>query len=423
MNAANLAKARELLSQYILNKQKATLGIYVHIPFCPHICPYCDFVKTARFQKRDTSIFMQEALIQLDEMLNSPTAQGHSTVTLYFGGGTPGIFSGKEFAPFIDKVQERFEIEECTIETNPLLTNQRLLHSWREAGIDRLTIGAQSLDPQVLQHLGRKHSAESITDTLRSAREAGFSNVQVDIIYGVEQTRQRRHLMSELEQVQSAGATGISTYALTIEPGTLFAEQKVQSNDDLAADEYDLIQRFSASCGWRQRETSNFSAYECKHNNIYWFGQPYLGIGTGAHGLLSPDETHPFGQRYSVGMNRETRRQRSAGDDFLDFTAARKELFRIAFEPVRRDLDWAQEILWTLLRLPDGIPMQFLDQLIAGRNGACAQLMTNPILLRAQNEGRIIVDPLQGIRLAGSEFLLGDAWYEKILRALGLMKS
>jgi oxygen-independent coproporphyrinogen-3 oxidase len=382
--------------------QDARFGIYVHVPFCTSICTYCDFVKTGNFDSKDASIFFEQCLYQLRGIIAETEFPGR-VCTLYFGGGTPGLFPAARFESLIAEVARHFVIEECTLETNPALTTPKRFAEFKTAGIDRVTIGAQSLCPHVLQVFGRRHAPHEALLSIEAARRAGFEQVQVDLIYGLKRGERTTRVTDEVSSFVGAGATGISAYALSLEKRTRLYGSELTSDDE-AAKEYSELRSACISHGMKQNETSNFSFFEAKHNNIYWYGWPYVGVGTGAHGLLPPTPDHPWGRRYSVG---NLLNEISPGNDFLPFKKFGNELFRMKWESERTRDDYFSELIFTLLRTPQGIPFGWLRDF-------CGTHVENTWRLDAQIgravlEGRLLLND-ERIALMNDEFLLGDAW-------------
>jgi oxygen-independent coproporphyrinogen-3 oxidase len=402
----------------ISHRQRALFGVYVHVPFCPHLCPYCDFVKTTRFSRREVNAHFASLQTQLELLFPySGLAKGDS-VTLYFGGGTPGLFPGRFFEPLISFLSEKVSIEECTIEANPHMPSRSRAKSWIELGINRVTLGVQSLDPSVLAFLGRRHSERDVLRSIELLRSVGFTNIQVDLIYGLPDRFRGRALVSEVETLARAGATGLSSYALTVEGSTIFADLGIRPCDDSAVSEYEELRQVCASVGWERRETSNFSASEIQHNNLYWYGHHYLGLGTGAHGFLPrrPGAAEPgFGSRYAIG--RPERLQHSPGIDALELLGDEAADLQIHWDEPRTLPQMRRELVYSLLRTPEGIPGCWLK--FAGEEKPCDRWAKHPRVARGVEEGRLIADAHGGIRLGSDEFLLGDLWCREILQALG----
>jgi oxygen-independent coproporphyrinogen-3 oxidase len=382
--------------------QQARFGFYFHVPFCPHICPYCDFVKTSRFSSKGVKTFFSKCLTQLKELLNDFTAKDvHCTV--YFGGGTPGLFPASYYAEILELISKRFIIEECTIETNPFTNAKSKLAEYRNAGFNRITLGVQSLHDATLQTLGRHHTAAQALQNVAWAREVGFDEVQTDLIYGLAKGLRPQGLHEEIQALVKCGATGISAYALSLEERTHFAKSGY-ADDDIAADEYEVLYQEATGLGMRQLETSNFSFFEARHNNIYWYGQPYFGIGTGAHGLLLGDEHAPYGVRYKVG---DLLSERAPGDDSLEFESQADKLFQCIYEPARTRSQFIDEMIFTALRTPQGLQMKWLQEFIAV--DMQSTLEKDEKVSKALSSGGIFFDEA-GLRLDWREKIRGDYW-------------
>lgn len=401
--------------------QRAKLGFYFHIPFCPHICPYCDFTKTSLFSRADVTTFFAALEQQLAFFLNELKTH-HSVfftvpkqaVTVYFGGGTPGLFGSEYYEPLLQRLKNEFDLEEVTIETNPFTNNKSKLFSYKKVGFNRITLGAQSLCSQTLSALGRKHTPQDVLNNLEWAHAAGFENIQTDLIYGLQTGVRTQRISDEIETLVQAGASGISTYALSIEKRTLFAAKAHLSNDDVAVNEYHQILETCAQLGLRQIETSNFSRFAAQHNNLYWHGLPYIGLGTGAHGLLPSTAEHPYGRRYKIGENIE---MSSPGNDRLHFKqeGAQSHLFSVQYEPSRTKEQVLQELIFTILRTEQGIPIAFLKHML-GEVEVVLLLQKNAKIKRALEEGCMRFTATH-ILLTPHEKMRGDAWALELIEA------
>lgn len=382
---------------------RARLGIYVHVPFCPHICPYCDFVKTARFTKADVDAFFAALPAQLDLLLAS-VPEHIRVATLYFGGGTPSLFPAARYKPLVEKIRARFEIEEFTVESNPFSNVEKHFKEMFELGVDRITLGAQGLNPLVLNYLGRKHSPEQVVQNILSARAAGIENIQVDLIFGIRPLQQQRNIVSEIEKLVQSGASGVSCYLLTIEESTAFRAEENASDEAVVA-EYEHISKTCARLGLAQHETSNFSRTASRHNRLYWYGLPYLGLGTGAHGLLPPTPEHPLGRRYQVG---QLQPRSQAGDDALSFREDSERLFEIVWAQEQRTRsDALQEMILTLLRTQSGLPLAWLNAVYP--NQVLESLWQDARICRALASG-FLERTVTHLRLSPAEKLRGDSW-------------
>lgn len=382
---------------------KARMGIYVHVPFCPHICPYCDFVKTSKFSRADVQAYFS-ALEKQCLQLISEVPKNIKTVTLYLGGGTPSLFTPSYYQTLVQLIRDRFEIEEFTVETNPFSNLEKDFAAWVSLGVNRITLGAQSLDPRVLKYLGRKHSADEVISNVSAARAAGIDQVQVDFIFGVKKISENRSLAEEVRAVETAGATGVSCYLLTIEDSTHFASEQTAS-DETVVDEYQSLIDTCHSLGFIQHETSNFSRMPSIHNRLYWYGLPYLGLGTGAHGLLPSTDKDPFGRRYRVGQlsNRPT-----PGDDHLPFQGSVDSLFSVVFADEKRTrADASQELLLTLLRTQSGLPLRWMERVYMPSD--MHRFWNDQRIKKAIDAGYLLLHQ-DHLRLSPSEKLRGDSW-------------
>jgi oxygen-independent coproporphyrinogen-3 oxidase len=258
------------------------LGVYVHLPFCPYICPYCDFAKwPARASSAKRYL---EALHA--ELGRSPLA---SAQTIYLGGGTPNAYDAHTIAALVRRLRAHFSCDgEISIEVNPELVREGDLAIYREAGITRLSIGVQSFEPDEIRTLGRRHTARLVAETVEQARAAGLRSVSLDLIFAIPgQTPQSWR--ASLERAIALGADHVSAYGLTVEEGTPFARWQADDpaaflDDAREAELYAIaIERLEAA-GYEQYEISNFArpGHRCQHNENYWANGEYLGLGVGA---------------------------------------------------------------------------------------------------------------------------------------------
>jgi oxygen-independent coproporphyrinogen III oxidase len=264
-------------------------GLYVHVPFCLRKCGYCSFHSTVP-ASGETERFGRALLAEMERRV-----RGAAVSTLYAGGGTPTLMPPGFWAEFMGRLRSLADLSrlrEATIETNPAATARPRLEELREAGFDRLSIGVQSFLPAELETLGRIHTAQQAMETLRAARAAGFSNIGLDLIYGIPgQTMQ-----SWRESLNIAGSLApehISCYQLSLERGTpMFARvsrgELSQPSEDLCAEMYFVADRLLAASGYLHYEISNYALGDTAaalHNSSYWDRSPYIGLGPSAHGF------------------------------------------------------------------------------------------------------------------------------------------
>jgi putative oxygen-independent coproporphyrinogen III oxidase len=266
-------------------------GIYVHVPFCLSRCGYCDFNAYAglgHLRSRYVGALIREA------ELVSPGWAGEEFVSVFLGGGTPTTLDTADLEGVLRCLRDRFVLApdaEVTIEANPDTLDALKLKRLLEAGFTRLSMGAQSFEPKVLEALERTHHPDAVRRAFREARAAGFANVSLDLIYGA-QGETLGSWESTLREAVDLGPEHVSAYALTIEPSTPLG-RKIQAgrtsppDPDLQADMFLLACRLLGEDGYRHYEVSNWArpGFECVHNLGYWERRPYVGLGAGAHGF------------------------------------------------------------------------------------------------------------------------------------------
>lgn len=268
------------------NNRRIPLELYVHIPFCVRKCQYCDFLSGP--SDEETKDRYIEALLK--EIRAAEHTEDYEIVSVFIGGGTPSALKAEAIASIMRTLQEKFffcEDAEVTIEANPGTVDPEKLTIYRNVGINRLSLGLQSTDAEELKLLGRIHSYEEFLKSYEWAREAGFSNINIDLMFAIPgQTGEawRQHLY----QVAELNPEHISAYSLIIEEGTPFAEQNLDLPDEdteyqMYEDTAEILERY----GYRQYEISNYAkqGYMCRHNAGYWQRLEYLGFGLGASSL------------------------------------------------------------------------------------------------------------------------------------------
>lgn len=327
-------------------KNKRTpLELYIHIPFCVQKCQYCDFLSGPSNQNtRDRYIEVLLAEIQAVRGVET-----YEIVSAFIGGGTPSILKAEAIASIMETIQKKFYFSpdaEITIEANPGTVDLEKLKSYRRTGINRLSLGLQSSDPTELKMLGRIHTYEEFLQSYHQAREAGFDNINIDMMFAIPgQTVDawRAHL----RQVAELKPEHISAYSLIIEEGTPFAERELDLPDEET--EYQMYEDTAAvlaAYGYHQYEISNYAkdGYACRHNIGYWKRTEYLGLGLGASSLLK-------GSRFS-----NTR-------DMQEYLAFSKDTERI-----RKDVtmlsrkDQIEEFMYLGLRMTEGISENDFEQ-------------------------------------------------------------
>ena len=266
-------------------------GLYVHIPYCRSVCPYCDFVKAPLHHAEPDRLLA--ALAREGTLARAADgAAWDRPRTIYLGGGTPTALDPAALRRLLDWISatwDRSRVREFTVEANPEGLTEEKVALLRRAGVDRLSLGVQSLEPAVLRFLGRIHGAEDALAAIDRARGAGFENLSVDLMYGVpgETAGGFRRAVRTLTE---AGIPHLSAYPLQVEDGTPLAAKVARGGVDLPGEDWvaarydDLVSHLSAS-GYRHYEVSSFAlpGRESRHNEGYWTRRPYLGLGPGAH--------------------------------------------------------------------------------------------------------------------------------------------
>lgn len=262
-------------------------GIYIHIPFCRKACHYCNFhFSTTHHQIEPMMAAIEKEAVLQKDYLSEPIE------TIYFGGGTPSLLSIHQLQKVMDILQSEYQIAvnaEITIETNPDDFEEEKLEAWKKMGINRLSIGIQSFFEADLQWMNRAHNAAQADSCIRMAKDAGFDNITIDLIYGTP-TLTDEAWKENVDKALSLGIDHISCYALTVEPKTglekLIQQKKIEAVDpDKQARHFSLLMQWLAEAGFDHYEISNFSkpGKKSKHNSNYWNGVDYLGLGPSAH--------------------------------------------------------------------------------------------------------------------------------------------
>jgi oxygen-independent coproporphyrinogen-3 oxidase len=269
-------------------------GLYIHIPFCEHVCGYCDFYRVAR---RESQIPPYLEALKKESSLYSedPAVNGLRYETLYFGGGTPSLLTPEQIDSLIQTVFSKFNFKsevEITVEANPGTVDLEKLKGYRAAGVNRLSLGIQSFQAGELKLLDRIHSGEVAVACFNDAREAGFENISIDLIFALPH-QTLRAWKKNLAAAVALGPNHISAYNLTFEEGTRLTRDwqkgKIQKiSDDVQAAMHLTTIEYLSSKGYNQYEISNYAQpnFHSRHNQKYWDGSPYLGLGTSAHSFV-----------------------------------------------------------------------------------------------------------------------------------------
>jgi oxygen-independent coproporphyrinogen-3 oxidase len=345
------------LSPAAAGEGAATVGVYVHVPFCERVCPYCDFAVVARpeFAAREEERFVDALLGEL--ALRRADFEGRALATLYFGGGTPSLLRPDSLARLRESILAAFPaagdagVIETTLEVNPSTLERERLPAFRaEAGVNRLSIGVQSFDDSLLKALGRAHRVDEIHRTLEAARAAGFDNLSIDLIFAaLHQTADM--LEADIDATLDAAPEHVSSYELVFEPDTPFGRAydagKLRAYPlDASAERMERLHDRLGAAGYARYELTNHArpGFESAHNQRYWHREAVLALGPGAHSTDPPSPARPYGARPA--------NPRSLADYLARVEAGEPAAAEI--EVLDRDVVLA-ETLFLALRLDEGL--------------------------------------------------------------------
>ncbi len=384
-------------------------ALYIHVPFCAQKCPYCDF-NTYATPKAPEAEYVEALRKELRLYAEDPRLRGRAISTIFWGGGTPSLLSPGAIESVHAEARQLFGVEEgaeVTLEANPSEPDRDRYAGYCDAGVNRVSFGVQSFAPKRLALLGRDHSAEDARRAINLCVEAGISNVSLDIIFGVEE-QTIEDLEYDLEVAAALPITHISTYALTIEPGTPFFQRQERGllatpPDDLVASMLEFIPTYLARHGFSRYEISNYcrGLARSQHNEAYWLGRDYLGIGAGAHSYVARGE----GARRVGGV-----RWSNLALPASYMKAAETETpvsWREELSPESMHF----EFFYLGLRRVDGVSMNDFERLF----GVSARTLYGRALQELAAEG-FVRDDGDIISLTSSGIALADSVYERFLR-------
>ena len=379
------------------------VGLYVHFPFCSVHCPYCDFAVDARAEiPHDRYADAVVAEIAARAPWFRAGASGPRLVSIYFGGGTPGLWRPDAVARVIETGRQAFGAGEAsleiTVEANPGEVDAPRAEAWRAAGVNRLSLGVQALDDRLLAALGRNHGAGAGAAAVRVARAAGFDNLSVDLMFGLP-GQSFDDWRRAIDGVLALEPDHVSAYALTIERGTPFGARArkgelIVPDDDTAATMQETVRDALAAAGFAQYEVSSHArpGRRAVHNSLYWTGAPYLGVGASAASFRPLADGTAW--RFSNPRATETYLKAAAAGNPQPAQAER-----------RRAAELENEAVWLALRTSDGLNRarhagRFGADPQVGREaelGACAArgwLTVTPEALRPTPEGLLFAAEL-----------------------------
>jgi oxygen-independent coproporphyrinogen-3 oxidase len=374
-------------------------GLYLHVPFCSAICPYCDFAVT-RGDAAARATFVEALLVEIAAWTLAPQ---HEIDTVYFGGGTPSALAPHQLAAIVEALARRFPLGSdlwISLEANPEDVDRERLDAWRALGVRTLSLGVQALDDEALRFLGRRHRRAQALSAIEVALGAGFPVVSIDLIYAWPEhavAEWRRHL----REAVALGIEHLSCYELTIHDGTPFARLSARRpalfpDDERRGELFLATHRELADAGWDGYEVSNFArtaAARSRHNQKYWRGMPYLGLGPSAH---SYDGRARWWNERELGAWQRAVRERGSGESGREVLGAE---------------DRRLEVLMLGLRTREGVDVDELRRVcgwdvVSARSDEVAELeRTGLIVVRGGRlvptlEGMAVADGL-ALRLAG----------------------
>ncbi len=287
------------------------LAVYVHFPWCLQRCPYCDFATEAINPSRIPHARYADAVVRELGLRLDALPPGARARTLFFGGGTPSLWEPADLGRVIAAVARRGDLQEITVECNPTSLDAERCARWKDLGVDRVSIGVQSLRDEHLRYLGRLHNAAGASLAVQTAVRSGALRVSADVMFGLaEQTIEA--LTEDLRALLGEGVEHLSCYALTIEPGTRFGElarkgRLPRLEDDRVATMYEAVERTCEDAGLGHYEVSNYArpGATSRHNEAYWRGEWYLGLGAGAVGCTAVTEDGRAGERWRNAADAE----------------------------------------------------------------------------------------------------------------------
>lgn len=350
------------------------LSLYIHIPWCVRKCPYCDFNSHESKQEIPEDLYVAALLQDLKE--NLPKIWGRRLVSIFFGGGTPSLFSAKAIENILTGVNTLLNIGpdiEITLEANPGTVDESRFVGFRRAGVNRLSLGIQSLQDEKLKRLGRIHGREHALRAIDAAQHAGFDNMNLDLMHGLP-GQSLEDAMHDLQDALAWKTPHLSWYQLTIEPNTFFHHQPpLLPHEETLWDIQDSGKKIITDNGLQQYEVSAYSVpgKECVHNVNYWEFGDYLGIGAGAHSKITDVEKQVITRQWQMKNPK----------DYLD-----PDKKFIASETILSERDVIFEFMLNALRLTDGVAMSLFGE----RTGLSVAVL-EPMLTIAKQK-KLLVD-------------------------------
>ncbi|MBO5484125.1 MAG: oxygen-independent coproporphyrinogen III oxidase [Lachnospiraceae bacterium] len=334
-----------------MNKQKKPLSLYVHIPFCVRKCLYCDFLSgpAEEGEKEEYVNLLSQEIASWGRQLEGE----YRLETIFLGGGTPSCLTSKQLEKLGNIIQNAFstgENLEFTTEANPGTVSAEHIRSWKDMGINRISLGLQSAQEEELRRLGRIHTYLQFLETYESLRDAGFDNINIDLMADIPGQTMESY-RDTLEKVIALIPQHISAYSLIVEPGTPFYEMEQKGilereGEDIDRKMYDFTREYLQEHGYHRYEISNYAlaGRECRHNCVYWQGGEYLGVGLGASSYL---HQHRFSNQTRIGEYKKYVQKLEQSERWTEWEFAE-------LSPVNRQMQM-EEFMFLGLRMQQGI--------------------------------------------------------------------
>ncbi|HEU4367299.1 MAG TPA: radical SAM family heme chaperone HemW [Methylomirabilota bacterium] len=372
------------------------LGLYVHVPFCAKRCYYCSFNTAPLERPEDVERYLRAAGREIRLLGRAAWARGISIGTIFLGGGTPSLLEPDSLAALLEAVRESFVVApetEITVECNPESVSREKLAGYRKAGVNRISLGVQSLDDSILPRLGRLHDARGARAAFEAARAAGCDNVSVDVMYGLPHLDQAAWTQT-IEGVLGWEPEHLSAYGLTLDAGSLWAVTGVAGvpPEGAVVEQYWALARAAGGRGFEHYEISNYArpGFRARHNLVYWHADEYLAVGPGACGFVGDAR---YGNAKPVARYCTTLESGALPIDTAERLSPRQRL---------------GERLILGLRLSDGVPRAWLDERLAGDAALARKVETwREAGVLAERDGRVA--------LTEAGFLVSDAMFVDLL--------
>ena len=379
------------------------LSLYVHMPWCVHKCPYCDFNSHELRTDLPSTGYINALLRDLDYALNMITKRPLQSI--FIGGGTPSLLPAESYVELLDAVAKRLSLAddiEITLEANPGTVEAGRFRAYRDAGINRLSLGIQSFSDEQLRKLGRIHDSRQAEAAIHTARKAGFDNINLDLMFGLP-GQDNVQAIADLNSAIGHAPEHLSWYQLTIEPNTVFYRHPpLLPDDETLWSMQQTGQRLLAEHGYRQYEVSAYAQSErqCRHNLNYWCFGDYLGIGAGAHGKLTDPATGT--------ITRQARHRIPAS--YMQYAGTDRT---IADSYLLGETDTVFEFMLNALRLEEGVPLSLFEQHTGlstdmiephlQKARLCGLLLEDDQFIRPTARGRCFLNDLIGMFLPDDE--------------------